>query len=120
MPPSRIPPLVVVLAGLLWVLCGHAQDPKEVGSPTIAGQTSHLPGDSKLGAPAVPVDTPVVPFSGVPDSLGEWPWNDSSAARAARVDPGILIYTEPPAGTDMPILRPPEDVDPEMVWPGKP
>jgi len=36
------------------------------------------------------------------------------------MDPGILMYVEPPAGTDMPIWEPPENVDPEMIVPNDP
>lgn len=54
------------------------------------------------------------------DWLGSGPSTEQKARRAAHMDPGILWYVEPPAGTDMPTIRPPEKVDPEMVRPVRP
>lgn len=54
------------------------------------------------------------------DRLDSGPWTEQMARRAAHMDPGILWYVEPPAGTDMPIIRPRENVDPEMVRPVPP
>ena len=58
------------------------------------------------------------------------PWADDSprvlrdrehaALETAEVDPGILMYTEPPPGTSMPVYIPPDSVDPDMIWPPKP
>ena len=58
------------------------------------------------------------------------PWADDSlrvlrdrehaALETAEVDPGILMYTEPPPGTSMPVYTPPDSVDPDMIWPPNP
>jgi len=63
-------------------------------------------------------DTLRAPFSWGLDLAEEW--GETLARRAARMDPGILMYVEPPAGTDMPIWEPPENVDPEMIVPNDP
>lgn len=47
-------------------------------------------------------------------------WTERKAREAARVDPGILLYVEPPAGTSMPTITPPDRVDPGMIWRPRP
>ncbi len=42
------------------------------------------------------------------------------AFEASEVDPGMLLYTEPPLGTNMPVFTPPDSVDPEMIWRPRP
>lgn len=69
--------------------------------------------------PSLRVDSLLAPFSGQPD-FEEGTDRRAKAVRAARVDPGILRYVEPPAGTDMPVRTPPEHVDPEMIEPQHP
>lgn len=53
-------------------------------------------------------------------SLIENAWTEDMARQAAHMDPGILWYVEPPAGTNMQTIRPRETVDPEMVRPVPP
>lgn len=58
-------------------------------------------------------------------SLGASPFEggdraERKARRAAWMDSGILMYVEPPEGTNMPTISPPENVDPEMVHPVRP
>lgn len=64
------------------------------------------------------------------DALDSLPWASDSvhslqdptnvAFGAAEVDPGILMYTEPPPGTRTPVYTPPDSVDPDMIWRPKP
>ncbi len=54
-------------------------------------------------------------LSQVPDSL-HLSHDTTDAFGAAEVDPGILMYTEPPPATSMPVYTPPDGVDPAMVW----
>lgn len=116
---------LLLVNGVLWGLYRCTPQPEVEKPSTSADHIAHRVEGEALGGAmtaSVRVDTPVVPFLGVPDSLGwGWPQGDSTAAvRAARVDPGMLVYTEPPAGTDMPTLEPSEPVDPEIIWPAEP
>ena len=42
------------------------------------------------------------------------------AFEAAEVDLGMLLYTDPPPGTNTPVFTPPDSVDPGMIWRPKP
>lgn len=112
--------VVLLCTGLFWGVYGCTHGAGAVKTSTATVPTAHWREGEAVDGPRDPsgqVDTPVVPFSGRPDSLGGWPWPDSAAVRASRIDPGILIYTDPPSGTNMPTLEPPKHVDPEMIWP---
>lgn len=54
------------------------------------------------------------------DSLHVLQDTTNAAFGAAEVDPGILMYTEPPPGTSTPVYTPPDSVDPGMIWRPKP
>lgn len=121
---TKLIPLALLLAGSLWGLYSYAQQPREIDTVAATGPAvPHQGRTEALAGPRIPPlsgDTSIVPFSWMADSLEERFASDSAAVQAARVDPGILIYTDPPSGTDMPTLTLPENVDPEMVRPGEP
>lgn len=66
-----------------------------------------------LRSPSLSADTVSVSGMKTPDEEEGW----ASARRAAQIDPEFLMYTEPPPGTEMPILESPKNVDPEMIHP---
>lgn len=120
----RLLPLVVLAAGTIAIYgpSSFAQAPEDSGGSGEAAIRSLSPRlIETTESPTVPstsADTLYEPFSWVPDLAEEC--GEALARQAARMDPGILIYTEPPAGTDTPIWEPPEHVDPEMILPNDP
>ena len=108
----RLLPRSVLLVGLTIGLsaCAHGLERSATVSPSErrgATDSTALVPEPKRPA----VGTQLV----VPDSVH---WARGHAAReAAEVDPGMLLYTAPPPGTDMPIDTPPDSVDPDMIWP---
>lgn len=117
---SRLVPLPLLLLGSSVGLLGCAQGMEGV---TPSSSASH-PGTEQI------TDTRVRPVGGEHPSLDSLPWArdalgapkraKAKAFEAAEVDPGILMYTEPPPGTRTPVYTPPETVDPEMIWPQDP
>lgn len=116
---SRIALLAAFLTGSLYGGLGCAQGP----------ETARIPA-SDSRAIASPEDAPSSPLARAgslrvrrPHSLDTLDLRSLSSGRAAAhraawVDPGILWYEEPASGTNMPILTPRADVDPEMIRPG--
>lgn len=120
----RLLPLVALAAGAITV-CGPPCFAQELEALEVAPDTAVVDLSPKAietaefpRAPSTSPDILRAPFTWGPDLAEKW--GEEEARQAARVDPGILIYTEPPAGTDMPILDPPEHVDPEMILPNDP
>lgn len=88
-----------------------------VGSPMLPAPAEDLVGEhprlaDSTQAEVCPVDSSG--FDGAQVAGGDV--TEQKARCAARVDPGILWYVEPPSGTDMPTITPPKLVDPDMLW----
>lgn len=91
------------------------------GSPVLAAPTDDLVGEHPLFADTVQAEVCQVDSSEFsPEHVARGESTEQRARRAARVDPGILWYTEPPSGTDMPTITPPKNVDPGMLWRPRP
>lgn len=118
MPALRVLPIVALLACAACGPSGLAQEPDGLEETTGAEppvlRAERAEENPRIGL--LTVDSLRVPCACGADSTGE----KRKAYQAAQVDPGILMYTEPPAGTEMPTHEPPEDVDPQMIWPVDP
>ena len=118
MPALRVLSILTLLGCAAYATSGFAQEPDGVEETTGAETTV-------LGAEGARensgIEFPTVDSLRVPCACdAEATDGKREAYQAAQADPGILMYTEPPAGTEMPIHEPPEDVDPEMIWPVDP
>lgn len=114
-------PLVVLLTGAILIQPCHAQNGEGASATAVVpASLEHVPVETSSplahslgeGGPKGALS----PTSWAP-AFGENPGRRAHAHQAAWMDPGILHYMEPPAGTDMPTYSGPENVDPEMVWP---
>jgi hypothetical protein len=117
-PVSRIFLLAVLFVGLPLVVLGCAQGLQR-NSPTgpSSGTVQEADPTARLGEPGrILVDS--LP-SGA-DSLAAAGGARMRAFGAAEVDPGMLLYTEPPPGTNTPVFTPPDSVDPGMIWRPRP
>lgn len=115
---SRFALLASLIAGSALTLFGCAQGMSGASSSTsplerrgYADTTIHY-----SSGEVAPVDS--VPWAA--DSTRVPDGSKRAAFEAAAVDPGFLIYTEPPPGTDTTVYTPPEGVDPGMIWRPKP
>ena len=115
---SQIVHLAVLFVGLVLVVLGCAQGLQRkspAGSPS--GTTQGADHATRLEEPGrILVDS----LPSGPDSLVAVKGARMKAFEAAEVDPGMLLYTEPPPGTNMPVFTPPDSVDPEMIWRPRP
>jgi len=106
---SRVIPLIVLLGVSIGVL-GCTQ---ELGRVTASAQKPVPIKTARVGPPELP-DAVRSPWAR--DFLREGEESRGEALRAAQIDPGILMYTDPPPGTDMPVYMPPKNVDPGIFW----
>lgn len=118
MPALRVLSIVALIACAAYGTSGFAQEPNGV-EETMGAETIVLRAEGAGANPRIEFltgDSLRVPCACDADSTE----GKRKAYEAAQVDPGILMYTEPPAKTEMPAHEPPEDVDPEMIWPVDP
>lgn len=114
---SRFASCGFLIAGLLVGAVGCAPEQGRFVSAPAPGSQDKQPNATPL-SPLPTHSSEVLPWA--PDSLSKATQGRSKAFEAARIDPGILMYVEPPQGTEMPALEPPKHVDPEMIWPPDP
>lgn len=114
---SRLAPLAALLIVGSVVLFGCAQGVERTVPATPPSGTS----PSKTGQGPGPTDrlgqagwATLDPLPLAADSL-QLLQDTTDAFGAAEVDPGILMYTEPPPGTTTPVYTPSDSVDPAMI-----
>lgn len=114
---SRAAQLAVLLVGMSVVGLGCVQRGGLVTASTPEQRAPHMVEDTiRLSQQEMSHGS----STRLPDSLRARTKGTPDALEAARVDPGILLYAEPPPGTRMPIHMPPENMDSEMIWPVDP
>jgi hypothetical protein len=119
-PMSRLVPIVVLLVGgsVGGLGCTQALGPAITSAS--APDQRRKPDRESTARPDSPELSAAIPAPLAHDSLQGRANERAEALEAAQVDPGVLMYMEPPSGTNMPIQVPPKNVDPEMVWPSPP
>lgn len=112
----RLVPFVVLLVGSSVAVFSCAEEAGSVTPGPSAPNQGRVQVLDTTGSPALREVPSLDASPWVRDSLGGTGGTKEGALGAAWIDPGILIYAEPPPGTDMLIYRSPPNVDPGIFW----